>query len=57
MIGLDGKVRDALVQESDRPDLNAEALQVVQQWIFTPATCNGRPSVNEASFTVHFQGR
>jgi TonB family protein len=57
IIGRDGKVHDAVVQSSDRPDLNAEALSLIQQWVFTPAMCNGRPNPSEASFVLHFQGR
>jgi TonB family protein len=57
MIGVDGRVHEAVVQESERPDLNAEALTLAQQWVFTPAMCNGQPNRNEVSFTLHFKGR
>lgn len=57
VIGWDGKVHDAVVQSSERPDLNAEAVSLVEQWVFTPALCNGRPVVTEASFTLRFQDR
>jgi len=57
MIRPDGKVHDAVVQSSDRPDLNAEALKVIQQWMFTPSLCDGKPNAIEATFTLHFQGR
>jgi hypothetical protein len=57
MIGQDGKVRNALVQSSARPDLNPEALSLVAQWVFLPAMCNGKPNSTEASFVVHFHGR
>jgi TonB family protein len=57
MIGGDGRIHDAVVQSSERPDLNAEALDVIHQWVFTPALCNGQPNLTEASFTLHFQGR
>lgn len=57
VIGPNGRVSDALIQNSDRPDLNAEALQTVHGWVFTPRMCNGTPNPTEASFTVHFQGR
>jgi hypothetical protein len=40
-----------------RPDLNAEALSLIQQWVFTPGLCNGIPNTTEASFTLHFEGR
>jgi hypothetical protein len=57
LIGVDGKVHDALVQSSDRPDLNAEALALVAQWAFVPAMCNGRPNPSDASFVMHFNAR
>jgi TonB family protein len=57
LIGTDGRVHDAVVQSSERPDLNAEALSLIAQWVFTPGMCNGSPNQNEASFVLHFQGR
>ena len=57
IIAGDGRVHDAVVQSSERPDLNAEALDLIHQWVFTPALCDGKPNVTEASFTLHFQGR
>jgi outer membrane biosynthesis protein TonB len=57
MIWGDGRVHDAIVQSSERPDLNAEARSLIQQWVFTPAFCNGAPHRTEASFELHFQGR
>lgn len=57
MIFGDGRVHDAVVQSSERPDLDAEALDLIHQWVFTPALCNGQPNLTEASFTLHFQGR
>ena len=57
IIGEDGKVHDAVVQSSERPDVNAEALSLIQQWVFTPGLCNGRPNPTEASFMLHFQAR
>jgi TonB family protein len=57
IIGADGKVHDAVVQSSERPDVNSEALGLIQQWAFMPGLCNGRPNPTEASFTLHFQAR
>ncbi len=57
VIGADGKVQGAIVQSSERPDLEPEALTLVQQWVFTPAMCDGKSSATEASFTLHFEGR
>jgi TonB family protein len=57
IIGMDGRVHDAVVQSSEQPDLNEEALSLIQQWVFTPAVCDGKPNTTEATFTLHFQGR
>ena len=57
MVGVNGKVYEPVVQSSERPDLNAEALTQVQQWTFTPAMCDGQPDAHEVAVTLHFQGR
>jgi len=57
IIAEDGRIHDAVVQSSDRRDLDQEALNLIQQWLFTPALCDGRLNRTEASFTLHFQGR
>jgi TonB family protein len=56
-VGVNGKLYETAVQSSERPDLNAEALAVAQQWSFTPAMCDGHPDAHEAEITLHFQGR
>jgi hypothetical protein len=57
MIGRDGRVHDAVIDSSERPDLNGDAINIIHQWVFTPPMCNNQPSSAEASFTLHFQGR
>ncbi len=57
MIGLDGKILNPVVVQSDRPDLNQEALQTVSRWTFLPALCDGEPTGAEADIIVHFIGR
>ena len=57
IISTDGKVHEAVVQSAEYPDLGAEALALVQQWVFTPAVCDGNPNTQEATFIVHFHGR
>jgi TonB family protein len=57
IIGKDGQVHDAVVQSSERPELDSEALSLIQQWTFTPSLCNGNPNATQASFTLHFLGR
>ena len=56
-VGVDGKVYDATVQNSERPDLNAQALELAKRWTFNPAMCDGRPDAHEVDFTLEFQGR
>jgi hypothetical protein len=57
IIGMDGKIHEAVVQSAERADLGSEALGMVQQWTFTPGMCDGSPNTNEATFIVHFHGR
>lgn len=57
IIGRDGRVHEAVVQSTERPDLGTEAAALVQQWTFSPAVCNGNVSTEEATFVVHFHGR
>lgn len=57
VIGPDGKVRDAVVENSERPDLNEEALKAARSWIFTPSICNGQPNTQESNLVIRFQGR
>ncbi len=57
MAGVDGKLYDPVVQSSDRPDLNVEAIEIAKQWTFTPAMCDGHPDAHEVDFTLQFQGR
>jgi TonB family protein len=56
-IGEDGRVHDAVVQESEYPDLEAEALALIGRWTFLPPMCNGRPNSSPATFVLHFRGR
>jgi Gram-negative bacterial TonB protein C-terminal len=56
-IGKDGKVSHPYVLQSDRPDLNEEAVKIVSTWTFTPNLCDGKPNFEQAEFVLHFQGR
>ena len=57
LIGVDGRVHEAVVQSAERPDLGAEAIALVQQWVFDPSMCDGQPNQVEAVLMVHFHGR
>lgn len=56
-IGEDGRLHDGVVELSDRPDLQGEALQIAAKWVFTPAMCDGKPSSEEGNLVLHFQNR
>ena len=58
IIGMDGKVHQAVVQSAEQADLGTEALGLVQQWcLLLLHACNGQPNEEEATFIVHFHGR
>ena len=57
IIGMDGRIHEAVVQNAEFSDLGAEALRLVQEWVFTPGMCDGTPNTNEATFIIHFHGR
>jgi TonB family protein len=52
-----GTVENPQVLRPVRADLDAEAVKVVQGWIFQPGSCEGRPSAYVLDNAVHFQGR
>jgi TonB family protein len=56
-IERDGRVSNPSVLKSKRPDLNAEALQLITQWTFHPTMCNGEVTRSRGTFTLHFKGR
>jgi len=53
-IGLDGRVHDAAVLDNGRSELEQQAIQIVSQWVFSPAMCDGKPVSAGASLVVHF---
>ncbi len=57
VVGVNGHVYDPEIQASERPDLNAEALELARQWTFTPAVCDGHADAHEVDFVLHYQGR
>ena len=52
-----GSVSQPELSRAGRPDLDAEALKLVQTWLFQPSTCNGQPNPVPVDVTIHFQGR
>jgi hypothetical protein len=57
VIQTDGRVGEVVVDSTERPDLTAEALALVQGWTFSPALCDGNVNTEVATFIVHFRGR
>ncbi len=58
-IGADGRFHDAKVARSLDPGLDANALEAVRRWEFSPCTKDGRPVNCKMDFEVgfHFYGK
>jgi hypothetical protein len=57
LVKEDGHLYGAVVQSSEREDLNSEALAVADQWTFTPGMCDARPNQDEVEINLHFVNR
>jgi TonB family protein len=57
LVKEDGHVYSAVVQSSEREDLNSEALAIASQWSFTAGMCDGRPNQDEVEIKLHFVNR
>ncbi|HEY1306531.1 MAG TPA: TonB family protein [Vicinamibacterales bacterium] len=55
VIGASGKVTDATVQQSAHPLYDRLVLQASRDWVYQPATLNGRPVPSEKVVTVHLR--
>ena len=56
-VANDGTVVSPQVVHPVHPELDQEALKLIQTWTFTPPTCNGQPNTVPATVVLHFQGR
>jgi TonB family protein len=54
VIWPDGRVHESSVLPRGRPDLEKEAVRLVQSWQFAPATCEDRPVLHTTNVTIHF---
>lgn len=54
VIGADGRVHEISVLPEGKPDLEAQATQIVSTWTFSPALCNGKAIPVNANLVVHF---
>jgi TonB family protein len=55
IIGIDGKAHDVKVVKSLEPTLDANAIQAVKKWKFSPATKDGRPVAVEMRLEVDYK--
>jgi hypothetical protein len=54
VIREDGHVSGAAVLPAGRADLEKQAIQIVSEWVFSPAVCDGEPFPVNATLVVHF---
>lgn len=54
-IATDGTVEDPLVMTPTRDGLDRNAVKAVRTWKFKPATCSGRPVMQEMTIEVSFR--
>jgi hypothetical protein len=54
-IGVDGKVIRASIQQSAHPLYDRLVLQAARDWLYTPATLNGRPVPSEKVVTIQLR--
>jgi TonB family protein len=55
LIGADGKVLSASMQQSSHPLYDRLVLQAARDWLYRPATLNGRPVPSEKIVTIHLR--
>jgi tetratricopeptide (TPR) repeat protein len=54
-IGADGKVFNASMQQASHPLYDRLVLQAAREWLYTPATLNGRPVPSEKVVTIQLR--
>ena len=54
VIDKNGRVIQATVLPAGRPDLEAQAIQIVSGWVFSPPLCDGETFPVSADLVVHF---
>jgi TonB family protein len=54
-IGADGRVVNASMQQASHPLYDRLVLQAAREWIYTPATLNGRPVPSEKVVTIQLR--
>ena len=56
-VTAEGTITGAAILKPVRPDLDAEAVQLVSTWRYRPGSCEGRLQDFPIDVAVHFQGR
>ena len=54
-IDIDGKVVGAVMQQASHPLYDRVLLQAAREWLYTPATLNGRPVPSEKVVTIQLR--
>jgi len=54
-IGADGRVVSATMQTASHPLYDRMVLQATKDWLYTPATLNGRPVPSEKLVTIQLR--
>jgi hypothetical protein len=54
-IGVDGHVIHAAMQQASHPLYDRLVLQAAREWLYTPATLNGRPVASEKVVTIQLR--
>jgi TonB family protein len=55
LIGVDGKVIGASMQQPSHPVYDREVLKAARDWLYEPATLNGRPVPSEKVVTIQLR--
>jgi hypothetical protein len=53
IVGIDGKVKSAVVEQRSHPAYDARLLAATADWLYKPATRNGEPIESERVIPVH----
>lgn len=57
LVGSNGRVSLLRAVDNLHPDLNQQAIPIVSQWTFVPASCDGKSTGWYTTFVVEFRGR
>ena len=53
IVGVDGKVKSAVVEQRSHPAYDARLIAATANWLYKPATRNGEPIESERIIPVH----